>query len=158
MLRRLALAASAALVLFHLWLFAGQVWAGELNEPARLTRWFVAAGIAAALVGLRRGGLSLVRGRRAVAIWLLVGLLHAPAVAHRVDGAEGLLLQQVVATLVQIGFASAAGFLLALIAWLVRAGAPRYRPSLRRVRDVSCRRMPAPDAFLLAAPRPPPSA
>jgi hypothetical protein len=85
MLRRAVTTAVALLALFHLWLFAGQMWDGRALEPATALRWLVAGGLVVALAGLRRTGQPLVFGRRAAAIWLLAALLHAPKALDRIQ-------------------------------------------------------------------------
>jgi NADH:ubiquinone oxidoreductase subunit K len=86
-----------------------------------LLRWLAAGVLVAALVGLQRRGLSIVRGRKAVAIWLLAALLHGPAVARSIEGLGEPALPGFVATLTQIATASAATVGLALLlAWIRR--------------------------------------
>ncbi len=96
MFRRALTAAVALLVLFHLWLFAGQIWDGRALEPATAMRWLVAGGLIAALAGLRRAGQPMVFGRRAAAIWLLAALLHAPKALDRVQDLQPDLWTEVV--------------------------------------------------------------
>ena len=81
MVRRCLIASAAILVAFHAWLFAGQLFSGELASPGLLLQWTVAGGLTWALWRLRKSGEALVGSRKAVAIWLLAALLHAPAVA-----------------------------------------------------------------------------
>ena len=72
----------AALVAFHIALFAVQAGAGRLVEPALAVKWGVSVLLCVALLGLKRSGVPLLWGRRALAVWLLAGLLHwntAPA-------------------------------------------------------------------------------
>ena len=99
LIRRALLTAGALLALFHVWLFAGQAWNGHLADPALLLRWLFAGGLVAALVGLRRQGTSIFRGRKAVAIWVLAALLHGPAVARRIDRLGEPALPEFVVTL-----------------------------------------------------------
>jgi len=115
MFRRLLAAAGALLALFHVWLFAGQILDGRLDDPALLLRWVAAAGLAAGLLSLRRRALSMVRGRPAATIWLLAALLHGPALASRVDSSGALGLPEVAATLSQIAVASIASIGLGLL-------------------------------------------
>jgi hypothetical protein len=67
----------AALVVFHAALLWARVSAGRLADPQVGLRWAGAAALMAALVMLRRQGVSLFWGRRALVFWLLVLLLHA---------------------------------------------------------------------------------
>ena len=126
MFRRLAAAFGGLLVLFHLWLFGSQMLDGRLTELGPVLRWLMAFGLVAALAGLRRSGASLVRGRTAVALWLLVALLHGPAIADTTRH-NSPALAEVVTTLAQIASASVAlGLGLALVAALLgRVAAPR---------------------------------
>ena len=59
-MRKILAGLGALLALFHVWLFAGQIWSGRLSEPGLLVRWVLAAGLIAALVGLHRRGAPLV--------------------------------------------------------------------------------------------------
>lgn len=98
LLRWTARTAGAALVGFHVWLLASQWAAGRLvNDPALLFRWAAALVLAAALFWLSREGSSLF-SRRAVVIWLLAALLHAPAVASQTGDLQ--TLPETAATLV----------------------------------------------------------
>lgn len=153
MLRRALAASGALLVLFHVWLFAGQAWTGELADAALLGRWAVAGGLALALVWLRRQGLSLVRGRRAVAVWLLAALLHAPAVADRLD-TTGPAVPEAVAVLAAVTVA-ALGTTLLLLIGLLRTGRDRRSNGWVASAITPVVRL-RPASFLVLAPRPPP--
>ena len=108
MVRKLVAASAAALALFHIWLFAGQLWNGAIvAEPDLLARWAVAGVLVAALEGLRRRGASLIRGRKAVAIWLVALLLHGPAIADRGAALDPQALPEVIVTLVTASLALA---------------------------------------------------
>jgi hypothetical protein len=72
--------AFALLVLFHVCLLWTHLVAGRAFEPGTALRWLVAAGVLAGFRALSRRGLPLVFGRRAVALWLLVILIHCHAV------------------------------------------------------------------------------
>lgn len=115
MLRKLLAGSAATLGLFHVWLFAGQVLAGELTDPARVLRWLVAIALAAALAALSRRGLSLFRSRQAIAVWVLAALLHAPAVGQRLDGVTEPVPSDVAFALTRIVAAAA----VALTIWLI---------------------------------------
>jgi hypothetical protein len=156
MTRRALSLVVAALAVFHVWLFAGQVWSGALADPSLIFRWLIAAGLIGGLTLLKRQGESLIFGRKAVAIWVLAALLHGPALASRFDAAGNAPVPEVVATLTQVvvGLIGLAGL------GLILAGAGARRPAL-----VACGRtairvyIPAlPVGVGLAfAPRPPPS-
>ncbi len=125
-------------MLFHLWLFASQLLDGRLTELGPVLRWLTAAGLVAALAGLHRRGGSLVRGRKAVSIWLLAALLHGPAMAGGALTPESPAVAEVVTALVRIAVASVA---LAL-GLLLLAGLPRrlFAPRLVIARAVGRRR------------------
>ena len=84
MFRRLGTLVWGVLGVFHLWLLTQQVWSGRFDQ-AEAVRWALALGLVGAFVVLRRRGGSLFRDRRATAIWVLLALLHGPALANRVD-------------------------------------------------------------------------
>jgi hypothetical protein len=158
MFRRAMTGMVAVLVVFHVWLLAGHAWSGDLFEPRRLAGWLIAAGLAMAAVRLRRRSISIFSGRKAVVVWLLVALLHGPAVAQRFEGSGDWSLQQIVATLVQVTVVTSA-VLLSVLGWLLLS-----RRAHTSFRGLQFRRHFArpwrvgPDSFVLAAPRPPPSA
>lgn len=156
--RKLLTAVGALLVGFHVWLFAGQAWGGELADVSLLGRWALAGGLVWALARLRRQGDSVLWSRKAVSIWLLAVLLHGPAVVERFSASDLVAAPEVVATVVQIGFGALATSLALLLgALLVRRRPPvshRWRLASRRL--APCR--PASGWFVFAAPRPPPIA
>lgn len=158
MVRKSLALAAAALAAFHIWLFADQVWSGELVDLALVSRWVIAAGLVAALVSLRRRGLSLVGSRHAVAVWLLAALLHGPALARDLDGVAPSM-PEVVATLAQAmnGAAVAGTVLLILFALrLRRIGVPALRALSALDAPLFVGALP-PRSFLRFAPRPPPT-
>ena len=112
----------------------------------------------AALVSLRRRGLSLVRGRHAVAVWLLAAMLHGPAVARAADGVAPSM-PEVVATLAQAmnGIAVAGTVLLILFALRFgRAGVTALKALSSLDAPSVASTLPA-HSFLPFAPRPPPA-
>jgi len=136
MLRRVATASGGVIVLFHAWLLGSQMWDGQLLDPGLAFRWFVAAGLVAALVVLRRSGGSIFWGRKAVSIWLLAALLHGPAVAEAGLHSESPALPEAVTTLVQIAAASVAlGLGLFLIAALITRRLPPRAPRAGHLSD-----------------------
>jgi NADH:ubiquinone oxidoreductase subunit K len=156
MIRRALLAAGALLALFHFWLFAGQAWDGRLSDPVVLLRWLAAGALVAALVGLHRRGISIVRGRKAVAIWLLAVLLHGPAVARSIEGLGEPAFPGFVATLTQIAAASAAVGLSLALAWIRRRRAGVIARSIRIPVIRPSAGMPSTYGFVRFSPRPPP--
>jgi hypothetical protein len=156
MFRRLAAAIGGLLVLFHLWLFGSQLLDGRLTELGQVLRWLMAAGLVAAMAHLHRRGLSLFKGRRAIAIWLLAALLHGPAMAGAGSTYQSPALAEVVTTLVQIAASVALGLGLALLGGMLRR---QFSPRLVIARAVGRRRTRPfdPGRSLSSASRPPPS-
>jgi hypothetical protein len=143
-----------ALGLFHLWLLAQQVWSGQFDS-AESVRWALALGLAGGLMALRRRGGSLLRDRRSTAIWVLVALLHGPALANRTDLAMQALAE---APAVVAQVACAATGLAVMLAWMVLR-----RPGLRQASSTSAgvdrptpARLLAPRFGVALLPRPPP--
>ena len=157
MFRRILAGSSAALALFHVWLFSGQAVAGELADPGRLVRWFTAFGIVGVLILLRRRGRS-AGGRKAVAIWLLAALLHGPAVADRMGATGSPAVPDLAAVLVQLVVASAAAVVLHLLGRWQRARrqTPSHRADFDLVTGGTLVGVLSTDAFLRITPRPPP--
>jgi hypothetical protein len=157
MVRRVLAAAAGLLAAFHIWLFARQLWSGELVDLALVSRWFLAAGLTAALLNLHRRRLSLVRGRHAVAVWLLAALLHGPALARDVD-VNSPSMPEVVSTLVQtVAAAGALGTLLLILVSFraVRTQAPVWRRAAAF--DAPRSSVQFADSSPPFAPRPPPN-
>lgn len=154
MIRRSISLVGAALAVFHVWLFAGQVWSGALADPSLIFRWLVAAGLIGGLVMLKRQGESLIFGRKAVAIWVLAAVLHGPALASRTETGAAPIPEAVVA-LAQtvVGLIGLVG-----LAFLL-AGASLVRPALNaNGRPVTRAYVPTliTSVGLAFAPRPPP--
>ena len=158
MIRKFLTLAAALLAAFHVWLFAGQLWAGELVDLALVSRWIIAAGLVASLLHLRRRGVSLVRGRQPVAVWLLAALLHGPALARDLD-VIAPSMPEVVATITQtVALLSVAGSLVLLLLALRhrRSGVPALRAIFALHASSFAGARPA-HSFLRFAPRPPPT-
>jgi hypothetical protein len=155
MLRKGLTAAGAILVLFHVWLLSGQVWTGALAEPGRILRWLFAFALVAGLVALKRQGGSVWRGRKAVSIWLLAAVLHAPAV-----GTAGLpAMPEVSNLLAEIAIASVAAAGLRQLLGLRAARKTQHRRTPRDftvVMDGGAIGVLTADSFLRITPRPPP--
>ncbi len=107
--------AAAVLVVYHAALFWDRVASLTLLDPAVALRWGVAAALAFGLVRMRRAGVPLLAGRRALIVWTLVALLHASmapgagAVAATLAETDaGLWLALSLSTLVAL-FGTAAG-------------------------------------------------
>ena len=82
----LGLAAAATLAVLHASLLWDRVVQGRLSDPVVAVRWLAAVVLMGALLALRRRGVSLLWGRRALVFWLLVLLLHAGAVVPQEAG------------------------------------------------------------------------
>lgn len=67
---------AAALVLLHLAIFWSHLDSGALLDPAIAGRWLLGVVLVGFLVLLRRRGVPLLWGRRALVVWMLVVLLH----------------------------------------------------------------------------------
>lgn len=155
-MRRAAAVLSGVLVLFHVWLFLDRLWQGQLADAASLLRWAAAGGLTAGLWVLHRRGVSLVRGRKAIAIWVLAALLHAPAMAGEHQAEHTPALAEVVTTVAQILGVLGVGLGLLLLAVALRR---QVTPPLARARAVArCRVRPfAAGRSLHYSSRPPPS-
>ncbi|HZA35459.1 MAG TPA: hypothetical protein VE505_11055, partial [Vicinamibacterales bacterium] len=138
---RLALSASVAvsvlaLVVFHLVLFWNQIGDGRLLDPAVAVRWGLSALLLAVLAGLRRAGVPVFWGRRALVMWVLVALLHWTAMpAGDLDditqrGGQAALV------LVDLSVSGAAGLLLAASLLLLLLLGARPLPSAARAMRV----------------------
>ncbi|HQX83593.1 MAG TPA: hypothetical protein PKW63_17630 [Vicinamibacterales bacterium] len=157
MLRKTLTLTGALLVAFHIWLFGSQVWDGQLLDLTLVTRWAIAAGLLAALFHLHRRGISVIRSRQAIAVWLLTATLHGPALARDLD-LTAPAMPEVVATLAQTTatLTGLATLILFGLAFLLRG----QRPALLSISRIE---MPAvagalpPASFLAFAPRPPPA-
>lgn len=80
-IRRLIVSGAGALLFAYLAAFhALLLWQRILNlslfEPVPALRWLATLALLVALFRLRHQGVSLVRGRRALVVWLLILLLH----------------------------------------------------------------------------------
>ena len=156
MVRRLLTGAASALGLFHVWLFVRQAAAGELSSPETLGKWLAAAALAVAIAALRRQRVSLVRGRKAVAVWTLAALLHAPAAGERLATFDIPVIPEAAVTLVQTlaAIAPLAGALLLL--WLACSRAIHTSRGFVAAPAVALSRPQLLFAFRFS-PRPPPS-
>ena len=76
-----AVVSVATLVPLHVALLWDRFSHGRLSDPEVALRWLGAAVLTVAVLALRRLGIPLLWGRRALVFWLLVLLLHAGAAA-----------------------------------------------------------------------------
>lgn len=150
-------AALALLVAFHAWLLWTRLLDGGLLQPEVAARWLVGAMLTAAFVVLHRAGVSLVWGRRAVGLWLLVALLHVQSASP--PGAEPS--RWIAEQSVTLVWQALSAVTLAGAALLLLAGMRRRPPSSARLADVLARQANVPVRLaagwrLQLAPRPPP--
>jgi hypothetical protein len=73
----LGLVAVVSLVFLHVSILWARITQGRLGEPLIALRWGAAFVLLLALLALRRRGVPLLWGRRALVFWLLVLVLHA---------------------------------------------------------------------------------
>lgn len=104
---------AAGLVVFHVDLFWDRIRDRSILEPLILVQWLFAALLVGVMWHLHRRQVSLFRGRRALAFWLMVLLLHvmAPEAVEWIDDHSALLLAIPVAPIVLMLFRSAFGLL-----------------------------------------------
>jgi hypothetical protein len=117
---------------FHVALFWSHLDTGRLFEPGVALRWSVGVVLLGLLVGLRRVGVPVLWGRRALVVWVLVALLHVnTATPATSDSFTTASPAEIVLTLVVLppaaGIVFAAGLLL-LTTLLARAW--RLQPPL----------------------------
>ena len=153
MLRALVATSVTLLVLFHAWLFGAQLVDGRLADASVLARWAAAGLLTAALWGLRLRGVSLFRGRRAIAIWLLAAVLHGPAALDQLNSPQ-LPVPDAIAALAELGsLLIATGLLAGALRRRFAQPVPANRPVVTAV-PIFAACLAASRAHL--APRPPP--
>jgi hypothetical protein len=156
MVRKTLTLTGASLLAFHIWLFADQVWQGQFVDLALVSRWIIAGALVAALVILQRRGVSIIRGRQAIAVWLLAGLLHGPALTREID-VTAPAMPEVVTTLAQL----TTGLTLLGVVLLIGVAGLRRR-DISPLRALAALETPAlfgalpQGSYLSFAPRPPP--
>ncbi len=152
-LSSLGVFAVLALAGMHLPLLAQRLSDASISRPGVLLRWLLVPVLVAAFAVLRHRGHSLVRGRAALVLWLLVLLLHA-APATTADGSHDLLLLPPVA----VGALGTVVWIVAVALRSVRKTARAEGASRRRSRAPLAFALPASPLFGSAAfaPRPPP--
>jgi hypothetical protein len=158
LIRTLLAGTGLLLVMFHAWLFVGQAWDGQLTDVPLVVRWLVAAGLLVVLRSFRRRGVSIVRGRRAIAVWVLAALLHGPALADRM-GVDAPVIPDVVAALAPVSASVVLASLFVLLALVLGVRLRPVRP--RRGYSVIDSVVAGPfalDAYPAFAARPPPRA
>ena len=157
MVRKALATAGLLLVLFHGWLFVGQVWTGELADLTLVARWLVSGGLVWGLYQLKRQDAPIFFGRKAVALWVLAALLHGPALAERIAAPGDPAIHEIVATVAQIVTGAAAVVGLVLFTGLLsstRRRTPTVSTAIRS--DHAIEGALAPGTCFRFAPRPPP--
>ncbi len=147
---------AVALAGFHGWVFAAQAAAGRLDDPWVILRWIVGTAIVVALAALRRRGESM-WGRKAIAIWGLAALLHAPSVAKNSALELASLPERAVVVMLEVASAVGLGasiFLLGALAFARRRELTRF--AIPCVADLPAR-MIGNSLAPRFAPRPPPA-
>ncbi|HSG00202.1 MAG TPA: hypothetical protein VLA20_03685, partial [Vicinamibacterales bacterium] len=145
------------LVLFHGWLFVGQVWAGELSDLTLVARWLISGGLVWGLYQFRRQGAPIFFGRKAVALWVLAALLHGPALAERIAAPGDPAIHDIVATVAQIASGAAVAVGLMLLTGLLSSTRRRTPTVFTVIRsDHAIEGALAPGTCFRFAPRPPP--
>ncbi len=143
---RLGSLAVLALVALHLPRLIERLRDASIVEPGVLLRWLLVPVVLAGFVALRRRNVPLLRGRGALAVWLLVLLIHAAPMVN--DGAHDLLVVAPVALAILAAVAECVRRLGRVVA---RGKAPGRAPARFA--------LPASPAFAFAGflPRPPPA-
>lgn len=157
MVRKALATAGLLLVLFHGWLFVGQVWTGELADLTLVARWLISGGLVWGLYQLKRQDAPIFFGRKAVALWVLAALLHGPALAERIAAPGDPAIHEIVATVAQIVTGAAAVVGLVLFTGLLSSTRRRTPTVFTAIRsDHAIEGALAPGTCFRFAPRPPP--
>jgi hypothetical protein len=154
--KRVALrAAFFALLAYHLGLLIGHVWDGRFFDLATSLRWLSGALLFSGILALRRVGVPIFWGRKAVVLWSLVVLLHAHAGLSSVPSPVDAPAAATLMTFGEVLGGLLTALSLVLLVALVRgAVSERQRRSHKRLFD---RRPIAISGFLIVlSPRPPP--
>jgi hypothetical protein len=154
--------AALALTGFHGLLLWTRIAQGELVEPPVAARWIATGLVLAGFRALHRRGFSVVGGRRAVALWLIVILLHVQVASTKAPavGDDGSPPGHVASAVLVTGAVSLAGLALFVLVAAGAASTPR-RPSPRPARAVGPRHASGVRRLARAlhvVPRPPPHA
>ncbi len=104
---------------FHAVLFFERLSSGQLLDPIALTRWIVGLVLVGVLLALKRSGVPLLWGRRALVFWTFVLFLHwsARAPAAPIGGFD-VPVDSTLVLVVLPAACSAAGLALGLLALL----------------------------------------
>ena len=157
-LRSLGRLGFAGLALYHVWLLGVHLLDGRAFAPATAVRWVLAVLVLAGLRALRRRGLPLFSGRRAVGLWLLVAIIHCSAAWEGgAAAAVGRAIPESVTALAHLSVATLV--LAAVLAVAFSAGAgpsATSRPALAVPALIAG--LPSTGIVFRFSPRPPPLA
>lgn len=146
---------------FHAVLLIVHAVDGRLLDPGTLLRWIVGSLLCAGFLALRRVGLPVWWGRKAVVLWLLVVLLHCHAAASNPQAAEiwSGLPAAVVTVVADVSLASTLAALGLLSLALRRSRQACSRSSRgHAVSDTFCVVCASTGFGVVTGPRPPPLA
>jgi hypothetical protein len=154
--RALLAAPAVALTAFHLVLLAARVADGSVLDPAIAAEWVIGLTLLLGLARMHRAGLSLIRGRGALIMWLLVLILHAVAVVPADGGAFEFRVDLNLVAIIPVGVAI--GVVASYLAGLSLVGSERPRVHLSLIGMRSGQEGVALSTDLLSAlvPRAPP--
>lgn len=150
------LAATAALVAFHVHLFWQQLADGRLLDGDLALRWSLGLVLTGALVVLKRSGVPLLWGRRALAVWVLVAFLHGGQAMPATPG-DASVPQPVSVSFELPSTLAALVVGLGLLTLLLRRRHLTLAPARRRLFSEDARVEARPVGLLrVRCPRPPP--
>ncbi len=124
--RLLVIGGGVALGALHIAILFRRVADGTLLEPLVMAQWLVALGLVTAAGYLRRRGISVFRGRKAAAFWIVVALMHGVVSLPGGPGVVGVFDPVPMADALPLGVGLLAGVLVALVGLLT----PRSGPDL----------------------------
>ena len=124
--RLLVIGGGVALGVLHIAVLFRRVADGTLLRPLVMAQWLVALALVTAAGYLRRRGISVFRGRKAAAFWIVVALMHGIASLPGGPGVVGVFHTVPVSDVLPLGVGLLAGALVAFVGLL----APRSRGNL----------------------------
>lgn len=124
--RLLVIGGGVALGALHIAVLFRRVADGTLLEPLVMVQWLVALALVMVVGALRRRGVSVFRGRRAAAFWIVVALMHGVVSLPGGPGVVGVFDPVPMADALPLGVGLLAGVLVALVGLLT----PRSGPDL----------------------------
>lgn len=110
----------AGLILAHVILLGRRILDGTLLEPLVAFQWLATLSVAALAVILKRRGMSLYRGRSAVACWVLLAVAHGIVALPGGPGFAGVLLAEPWIAALPLGFSAVASVFTLLSTLVVR--------------------------------------